>query len=94
MQSHADKKDAEVNQSSVEDFFSALLNVWNVPFVSELVVAQRPTEYVLYYAMPTIMKQVKKEYTITTRRTTFLLLVCIIINYLLNYTYITITTSL
>lgn len=47
MQPNAKAKDAEVNERSIEDRLSALMNVGNVPFVSELIVAQRPPERVL-----------------------------------------------
>lgn len=94
MQSNAKAKDAEVNERSIEDLLSALVNIRDVPLVGELVIAQRTAEYVLCYDIVTMMKQVKKEYNVTANRATFLLLVCIIFNHLVSYTYITITTSL
>lgn len=80
MQNDAQAKDAEVDECDIEDLLPTLVNVGDVPLVSELVVAQSPTEHVLDYGKSTMMKQVKKEYTVTTSRATFLLLVCIIIN--------------
>lgn len=51
MQSNAKAKDAEVNERSIEDLLSALVYVRDVPLVGKLVVAQRPTEYILCYAI-------------------------------------------
>lgn len=64
-----------MNECSIEDLLSALVNIGDVPLVGELVIAKRPAEDVLYYAVFTMMKQVKKEYTVIANRATFLLLI-------------------
>lgn len=75
MQSDAKAKYAEMNECSIEDFLSALMNVGDVPLICKLVIAERPAENVLYYSILTMMKQVKKEYTVIANRATFLLLI-------------------
>lgn len=61
MEKSADTEEKEMDESCLEDCFSAFINIGDVPLVGELTIAQRIPENVLNVGTVTMMKQVKKE---------------------------------